>query len=208
MAYIEATVVYRTVFLSLVDVPALGIPYTDVTVGIKQSGGTAFTPKVLQVSDWIELGNGLYSIKFNSTDTDTVGDFTYVLSGSDFDNFLYDEFTIEPAPTGGVSPAVLQQCVVSGTLANIMALPPTGEPLKIVAYTPQFPAKYQTTIVSGDVAWTFADAYGNFTLPLLRKSTVIVEIKRCGIRAQITIPDAPTANLLDLLPPFEIDYSL
>lgn len=209
MAYLQASTINRTVYVTLADVPAIGVLYTDIVVQIKKSGQTNFTTKTLAPADWVDLGiPGVYALVFSASDSDTVGDFTYVLTSTLFDNLVYDEFTIEPPPPAS-TPAVLpQQCVVSGNLATIMATAPSGEPLKIVFYPPQFPAKYAQTILTAQAAWTFADAYGNFSLSLVRKSTVIVEIKRCGIRAQIVIPDSPTANLLDLLAPFAIDYSL
>jgi hypothetical protein len=208
MGYIQASIVDRTVYLSLVNVPATGVPYTAITVAIKKQGQSSFTTKTLVSADWVELGNGLYSIVFSAIDTDTVGDFTFTIAGAAFDNQVFNEFTIEPAPAPGSPVPLPQQCIVSGNVANISALPPSREPLKIVAYLPSFPAKYNGTILIGDSPYTFADAYGNFSLALVRNSTVIIEIKRAGIRAQITIPDAPTANITDLLPPFATDYSL
>jgi hypothetical protein len=208
MAYVQSAPASRTLYCTLADVPVANILYSDVTVGIKKQGATAFTPKILAPADWVNLGGGLYSIQFAPTETDTVGDFTYVPTSILFDNIIYDSFTIEPPPPAG-SPTVLpNQCIISGNIANITALAPSQEPLKIVFYPPQFPAKSAQTILAADAAWTFADAYGNFTLPAIQGSTVIVVIKRCGIRAQITVPMSPSANLIDLLPPFVIDYSL
>lgn len=208
MSYIQASVASRTVYVTLADVPATGVQYTDVVVQVKKQGQNAFTTKTLLLSEWVELAAGIYSISFSASDTDTVGDFTYTLTSTFFDNIAYDEFTIVPPPPAS-TPAVLPaQCVISGNIATIMATPPTQEPLKIVFWPPQFPAKFAQTILTAQAVYTFADAYGNFSVALVRKSTVIVEIKRCGIRCQIVIPDSPTANLLDLLPPFVIDYSL
>lgn len=207
----------RTAYLTLVDVPATGVSYTDVVAQIKKQGHTSFTTKVLSSSDWVNLGGGLYSISFSAGDMDTPGDFTYTLSGSEFDNFVYDEFTIPPISSGGGgggsggggdSLSLPEQCIVTGNIATLSSLPPFAEPLKIVAYPSQFPAKYSNTILTADAVWTFADSLGNFSLGLVRKSIVIIEIKRTGIRAQITIPDNATANLMDLLPPFTVDYSL
>jgi hypothetical protein len=206
MAYIQAQITNRTVYLTLADVPATSLLYTDVTVNIKKSGQTAFTPKVLASTDWVNLGNGLYTLVFSALDMDTLGDFTFVLSSSLFDNFIYDEFTIEPAPIPGVAPTLPTQCIVTGTVVNQMALPPRL--LKVTARPAQFPAKDAGVLLAGDIVWTFLDAYGNFSLPLIKNSVVIIEIERTGIRAQITIPDAPTANITDLLPPISTDYSL
>ena len=208
MSYIQSAPASRTLYGTLADIPATNVAYTDVAIAIKKAGDLAFTPKVLTSADWINLGNGLYSINFLPADTSTVGDFTYTANSLLFDNIIYDEFTIIPPPPASPPTVLPSQCIISGNIANIMALPTSREPLKIVFYPPQFPAEFAQTILAADAAYTFADAYGDFSLPAVQGSTIIVEIKRCGIRAQITVPMSPSANLIDLLPPFVIDYSL
>ena len=47
----------------------------------------------------------------------------------------------------------------------------------------------------------YPDAYGNFSVQLLRYAEVIVEIKRLGINYKFTVPNQATAPLLGLLPP-------
>lgn len=207
MSYPQAAASSRTLFLALGSTPALSVPYTDLTVRYKKQGQNTMTLKPMTAGDWVELGNGLYSISFSANEMDTVGGFTYTVeSGSSlFDNFLYDEFTIEAAVAGTTAP-LPQQCVVYGNLANQSALAP--QHIKIVARPVQFPAKYGQTILAADAVWTYADAYGDFTLSLVRNSICVVEIERTGIKAQITVPDSPTANLIDLLPAFVADYTL
>lgn len=207
MSYPQAAISSRTVYLALNDVPALGVPYTDLTVRYKKQGQTSMTLKILTGSDWVELGGGLYSLSFSANEMDTVGGFTYTLeSGATlFNNFLYDEFTIEAVAAGTTAP-LPQQCVIYGNLANQSALAP--QHIKIVARPVQFPARYAQTILAADAVWTYADAYGDFTLSLVRNSVCIIEIERTGIKAQITVPDSPTANLIDLLPAFAADYTL
>lgn len=197
----------RTIYLALADVPALGVIYTNVVVNFKKQGQSTFTTKVLVSADWVELGGGLYSITFSPTDNDTLGDFTYTLAGPDFDNFLYDSYSVMAATPGASPTPPPTQCIVSGNIANQSALAP--QHIKIVARPAAFPAKYGSTILAADAVWTYADALGNFSLALVRKSVVMLSIERTGIRSvQITVPDSPTASLVDLLPPFENDYSL
>jgi len=205
MAYIQGQASSRTVYLSLLDVPATTVQYTDVTVQYKKAGSQVLATKVLVASDWLNIGNGIYSINFSPTDMDTVGDFTFFLTSSLFDNFLYDEFTIEPATTPIQAP-LPSQCIVSGTIVNQSGLPP--RPVKVVARPAAFPAQSGQNIMSADAVFTYVDAYGNFSLALVRNSVVIVEVERAGIRAQINVPDSPTANLIDLLPPLPNVYPI
>lgn len=208
MAYLQGLAADRTIYLTLADVPAIGVPYSAVSGKIKKQGANIYSTWPVTALNWFELGGGQYSVAFSPNDTDTLGDLTYTLSSTLFDNFIYDEFTIEPAPPSYSPGPLPQQCIVSGNLANLSAVPPQREPLKIVAYPTQFPAKFGSTLLAADAVWTFADALGNFSLALVQNSVVIIEIKRTGIRAQITVPQSSTANLVDLLPPFVVDYSL
>lgn len=205
MAYIQGQAANRTAFLSLADVPVTGILYTDITVQYLPAGSNILVTKIMTSADWLEIGNGVYRITFDPSETAIVGDFTFFIMSVLFDNFLYDEFTIEPSVTPITSP-LPAQCVVSGTIVNQSALPPSL--LKIVARPAAFPAQSGNTILSADAVWTYADAYGNFSLALIRNSIVIIEVDRCGIRAQITVPDVPSANLIDLLPPLPNVYPL
>lgn len=206
MAYIQGTQSNRAIYLTLADVPATTVAYTDVTIQYVKSGQTSYVPKTLTSAQWIVLGNGVYKIVFTATEMDTLGDFLYTITGAKFDNIVYDEFTIEPAPAG--SQTVLpNQCIVSGTVFNQSALPPQS--VKIVARPAQFPAKDGNNILTADAVWTYADAYGNFSLPLIQNSVALIYIERAGIRgAQITVPASPSANMIDLLPPIVIDYSI
>lgn len=208
MAYLQGLAADQTVYLSLDGYPSEGILYTAVTVQIKKQGHSSRSTKTLVSADWVEVGNGVYSIVFSPSDMDTVGDFTFTLAGDDFDNFTFGEFTVEPAPLNVTLGPLPQQCIVTGNLATLSAVAPQREPIKIVAYPTQFPAKFSNTILTGDAVWTFADALGNFSLALVQNSVVIIEIQRTGVRAQITIPASDSANLIDLLPPFAIDYTV
>ena len=57
------------------------------------------------------------------------------------------------------------------------------------------------SLIDGSLLRTTPDAFGNFSVVLLRGKKVIVEIERSGIKQTITVPEQATANLVDLLPP-------
>lgn len=204
MAYTQAQPASKTVFLSLSGSPATSITYDIVTAKYAKYGQTAYTVKTLASADWVNLGGGVYRINFSALEMDTVGDFTFTLSSVSFNNFTFEEFTIEPLII--VNPVILpSQCVVSGSIFNQSAFPPRD--LRIVASPVNFPAKDGGSIIASDEVYTSPDSQGNWQLTLIRNSVVIIKIERCGINTQITVPNSPTANLVDLLPPFVIDYS-
>lgn len=200
-SYFQDAPVERTVYLELAGIAATTVLYSDVACQIKKSGQLGFGAKSLNIENWANLGNGFYLLKFSADDMSRVGSFVYTLSGVKFDNFAYDEFTILPAP----DVTVKDKCVVKGQFLGVHG--DSAANIKVSAHAVEFPARSGNRIVAGDIAFTFLDSSGKFELPLLRNATVLLEAPRAGIRHQIVIPDKPSANLIDLLPPFTIDYS-
>jgi len=194
----------RTYLLKLSNVPVTGIVFGAVTVKLKKFGDVAFATKTMTAPDWVELGNGYYTLKLSPTDMDTVGTIAILVSGLAFDAPAMDQFSVDPV-TIPVLAAGPDLCVLSGTVKNLSGLSPIQT--KVVVRPVEFPAKYGLNVLAADATWTYLDAYGTFSLALVQGSTVIVEIERAAIRHQINIPYTPTANLLDLLPPFVVDYS-
>lgn len=211
MAYVQSTVVYRSIYLTLANAPATGLTYAQISCQYKKSGGGSFVTKVLGPSDWTEYGDGIYSVKFLATDVDTVGDFTFTLGSIPsspvlFDNLVFDEFTIIPPPSNVPAVVLPKQCIVSGTLSNQSALPPINT--KLVFRPKLFPAEYGSTLIVADPLYTYTDAYGNFSIALVQGSVVLVDIERAGIRGvQFTVPNSTTANFLDLIPPIPNDFT-
>lgn len=202
-AYFQDVACERTVYIELVGVPAISVDPDNVLCQIKKAGQIGFSTKDLSGDNWINLGEGFYTIKFSAADMSRVGSFIYKLEGDDFDNFAYDEFVILPAS----DTTVADKCIVSGQFVNLAASNP-GMQVRVSARPVEFPARIGDRMVTAGEVYTFLDHTGSFELPLLRGSTCIFEVPRAAIRHQIEIPDAASANLIDLLPPFVIDYSL
>ena len=200
MAFIQGIVAEKSIYLTLVDAPALGVLPTDVVCRYKKEGQTSLTTKTLTSANWFELGNGFYTIRFTALETDTQGSLFYTLISTKFDNFIYDDFTIEP-PSSAAAPFVPPGfCQVSGNLLTVGNTIPVGTP---ITFRPAlFPLTVNGAVVTADKVMTYPDITGAFQVNLIRGSLVIVEIERTGVRAQIQIPDATTADLMDLLPPF------
>lgn len=69
-----------------------GIAYTSVTVEYLKAGDSSFTEKTLASEDWIELGNGIYDVKFTASELDTKGKFIWNVKGSGFLDFSGKEW--------------------------------------------------------------------------------------------------------------------
>ena len=201
-AYFQDNPSERTVFLSLAGTPSPSIAFGSVTCQIKKSGQANFSAKVITNDNWIDLGSGYYTLKFSADDLSRVGNFVYKLSGAGFDNFVYDEFVILAAE----DITVKDKCVVKAQFIGLGGESATQ--IRVTARMVAFPAKSKGRIVSGDTVFTFLDSKGNCELTLLRGATVLIEVPRAAVRNQIIVPDTPTANLIDLMPPFAVDFTV
>jgi hypothetical protein len=187
------------VFLELLGVPAVGVTYSSLTIRYKKFGQSSFTTRTIVSSDWVSLGNGFYTLKWPASLVDTLGTFLYTIGGAAFDNFAYGEFDVDPLPLAlAIVPP--NKCVVSGNIVDLGGNPSNNH--FVTARLVELPAQASGSIITGDIVKTLPDYQGSFTLTLIQGSTVLIEVERTGYRnVQVVIPNAPTANLVDLLPP-------
>lgn len=175
--------------------PVLGVVVGNVTMNIWKTGMGDFVIRPISPLEWTELSNGYYTIKFNSDDSNTLGVFFFTLSGS-FDLFT-KELSIDPAQINQV--LVDDVCIVFGNIVDIGGNPESRTP---VYFRPVAgPHVVSTSLINSAPINMSPDAYGNFSVRLLRNQTVVVSIPGAGINNQIVVPDQSTALLLDLLPP-------
>lgn len=178
-------------------VPVVNVLFSDITLSLRKNGGTALVARTVLTSEWVNLGNGYYALRFSADDFDTLGDFRYVLAGGAFDS-VSGSFDVDPAPIAFLAEA--PSCIVSG---NIVDIGGAGMRLQPITFRPRFvPGIVGASLIASGLIQTSTDAFGNFSVALIRGSKVLVEIQAAAIRYEITVPDAPSADLLDLLPPF------
>lgn len=183
--------------------PVIGLTHESVTVGLKKTGGASFTPKALDEDSFVEVSDGVYSLFLSITDTNTLGALLILVEGDDIDPlFQQARIVLSPAPSPLIPP---EMCVVHGSVLDYGGAP--AQQLKVTAQPIRFPARHGNHILAADAVYTYPNADGEFDIVLVRNSVVLVEIERCGLRAQITVPDAANANLIDLLPPIPNDYT-
>lgn len=182
--------------LSLAGAPVTGALRAAVTVRFRRPGGTTLETKTVVAGDWLEIGNGLYVLKWFPSEMAAVGPFYFEVVGGAFDPHI-DEFDIMPnTPSQILTPGT---CVVSGNIVDLGAQASTGHPIRF--RLAKAPAVAAGAFVAGAILETRPDAYGAFSIALNRGSKVVVDIEAVALRHQITIPDQETANLVDLLPP-------
>ncbi len=177
-------------------IPVEGIPASEVTLNLRKNGAVEFTERTLLETEWFEVGFGFYALRFAPEDFNVLGELRYVLSGPAFDT-QSGAFDVDPAPIAYETEP--PQCIVSGNIVDI-----GGSPLQQtrVFFQPKnVPGKTGGSVIASGKIDLLTDVYGNFTVKLIRESSVLVIIPDAGIRHLIAVPDASSANILDLLPP-------
>jgi hypothetical protein len=177
-------------------VPVEGVPFDEVTLNIRKNGEHSFTERPLLAEEWFDIGFGFYALRFSGLDLSVLGELRYVLSGPAFDQ-ASGAFDVDPAPISYETTP--PQCIVSGNIVDI-----GGNPLQQtrVYFQPKnVPGKTEGSIIAAGNIDLLTDVYGNFTVKLIRESRALVTIPDAGIRVLINVPDASSANLIDLLPP-------
>ena len=203
MGIARRAVADRTVYLSLGGVAAAGILPAQVACKYKKTGDSQLRTKILDSTNWINLGQGYYTVRFSAQDTDVSGYFFYTLSGTGFDNFTSGEFVIEPESIFQSIQAP-EICIVSGSVRTVGNSVPKD--VRAVFRPVQFPAASSGNIISATAIVANLTAYGTFSAALIQGSTVIVEIDGTGIRGQIIVPYEATADLMSLLPPLSVTF--
>jgi hypothetical protein len=122
---------------------------------------------------------------------------------------IYDDslFTVISASERAQSALFLKEaslvppnlCTISGNVVDLGGVPAAGT--RIVFRIAGVPKRTGDSLVVSDRITTYPGAEGSFSVNMVRGAVVLVEIDPAGIKNQFTVPDLPTASLLDLLPP-------
>jgi len=178
--------------------PALGVTYDMLNVSVTKNGGD-FEEKVVAEDGWRDLGGGYYSLLLTETDLNTIGELYAVIEIYAIGAAVNMTVDVDPAPF--YIEANAPTCTITGSIVDIggSALPAsiTFRPRNVPS------AAGQSLVASGSIQ-TMTDAYGNFSVKLLRGAKVLVEIEYAGIRHLITVPELPNASIIDLLPPIPL----
>lgn len=176
-----------------------GIPFSALNVRLRKAGDTEFVAKALTADDWVELGDGFYVLKFSEQDTSALGELFFRITTTGYTEF--DEQTGRIDVTPPLLNALLtpETCLVSGNIVDLGGEP--GLESELTWRIAKTPAVAGDSIVDGKILRTRPDAFGNFSIILLRGKKVVVDVVKSGLKHTITVPDQETASLVDILPP-------
>lgn len=176
-----------------------GIGVSDVFVQVRKPGTDALAAKAMSADNWGSLGDGFYLLTFSEEDTSAVGELFYRITTTGYTEF--DEVTgrvdVEPPAINAlITP---ETCLVSGNIVDLGGEP--GVDAEITWRIAKTPASVGSSIVDGKILRTRPDAFGNFSILLLRGKKVVVDVIKSGLKHTITVPDQESASLIDILPP-------
>ena len=182
--------------------PVDDLLYTDFALITKKTGQPFVAPALTQDSV-TDFGYGWYEFHWSVSDMDTIGEFYYkIIPGIVGGVYVEGKFDVMPPPmyANNVHPT----CIITGNIVDLSGHAQLGTP---VVFRPKnVPIVVGVSLIGASRILTYPDAYGNFSVELIRNVQAIVEIESSGIRHLITVPDLPTANILSLLPPVPPQY--
>ena len=184
------------ILLKLVAAPVNGILFSNVTLSILKPGDSAWTPLTLVTGDWVEVGQGYYSLYLSGSDLAVLGPNLLQISSltSLFDTQVI-ELDIIARSREEVQPA--NQCLLFGDLIAADGGPAKDE--EIVVRIVDYPFSSSASLATTKAAVTRSNGNGHFEINLLRLSTVMIQIDSSGVRKQFVVPDQPTLALVDAM---------
>ncbi len=173
---------------------ALAAPIADVAVDIYASDDTTLVVSGLVTNSLgivtVALNDASYRVHLSKARVTFTTPETLTMSGATAVTYS----GVVAAPGVPVSPSL---CTVFGTLTDLAGngLLNTGVRATVISH----PSLVGGAGVSVETADTFTDATGYFELTVLRTAVVNLEVDAIGLRQQVTIPAAATADFTTLL---------
>jgi len=184
------------VLLSKNSVAVTGLLYTDVTTQFSKNGG-AFASKTLSSGNFTEVGLGVYTIGFTTTELNTLGSFVVIVTGATIDQSTTVASVVAAAQA---STAVsLEMCVITGHVTDMQGTPKQG--IAVSAQVLGMPSIEQNQVaLTDDLVSVLTDANGAFFLPLARLVDVEITIPATNYRRRLVVPNAASADLFNGIP--------
>lgn len=185
--------------------PRTGVTYSQVQVEYKKYGQTSFTVKALLVTDFQEIGSGVYEILFSAGELDTEGAFMYVVNStgalpSPALRQYIGQADVQTATSYTPGAITLSTNILTGNLIDLNGYALVGE--SVSARILSAPTIMGTTPniggVGTDMVSVLTDSAGFFALEVLQGSEIDVVIPAINYRRTLTVPSNTTDKLFEL----------
>ena len=178
------------------NVPVTGLTFSDVTADYRKEGQGSFTSYTLDGTNFTEIGDGVYTIGFTTSEIDTVGTFTVKVNGASIQQYV----TIANVLAAGTSPTIetVNTCVINGHVfdADGSALEGAAISARVIAS----PTLLNDIALSRNSVTATTDANGEFFLSLAQLAEVEIFIPSVNYRRQLTVPASASVNLFTGIP--------
>lgn len=177
--------------------PKTGVVFTDVTCSFSKNAAP-FVPKTLTISNFIEIGLGVYNIVFTAADLNTLGTFIVVVNGALIQQSTTVAQVVVSAPSS--LPVSIPTCTITGHIVDLQGFPvfDTVISARVTAFPTTmnfglFGVGFGDSIVSSKT-----DSNGAFSLALAQNVEVDVTIPAINYRRTLVVPGSASAELFDI----------
>lgn len=178
--------------------PATLLTFASVQLQFRKQGDPTFNTKVLNVSNFVELGQGFYKITFDASELSVPGPFAFVIFGAGLQNSLNEAQVRSQSSTLPTVPISMPTCTITGNVNDL-----SGEPIVGVAISAKvlgLPTIEAVVGLTDDSVTATTDDSGVFSITLVRLAVVEIFIPRINYRRQLTVPNAASINLFSGIP--------
>jgi hypothetical protein len=173
--------------------PVLDLTHDDIICKYWNRYLDNYGDLVLNYNNFVNDGDGNYSIRYTPTELNATGAFLSTLIPSSENNWFFSNriFTCVSTVEG--------TCIVSGNCIDMQG-EPYNKVTEVILENIYSPTNFAD--LGGSVtrrSRIFTDITGYFEVRLLRGLSVRVSIGSLGIVKTIEVPNEPTANIFDLL---------
>lgn len=174
--------------------PVTGLVFGNMTCLYRKEGAGSFTSKTITALNWIEIGNGIYTVTFTASELDTLGSFTFLLNSAGNAQSV-TIVTIVPVILGAVT---VDQCILTGHIIDLSGSPVENASVsvKILAQ----PTILGNLAITSTLLSTKTDSNGQFFITLARNATVEVFIPSLNYTRDFIVPAVASADLFTDIP--------
>lgn len=181
-------------YVLTVDLGSEGL--SDLALHVKRPDSSAFEEIELEEENIKDVGNGFYDFHLLKEDVRETGTYIFQVLGYQLEEFVEREALPKPL-SSSPSPEV---CIVTGNVRNISGQASIDQNTHVTVRPLELPVVSHENLLLGNKHSTVTDFDGFFSLPVVRNSTVIFEIKDAGVRFRTEIPDVDTIRIEELIP--------
>lgn len=179
--------------------PATGLLFSAVQCQYLRQGDPSFNVKTLTSMNFVENGQGFYSITFiGSSELNIPGAFAFVVFGAGLQTSQNEAQIRTPASLIPTVPVALPTCELTGNIVDAAGNPIAGA--SVEARILGQPTIETNVALTDDSVTVQTDDNGVFFLTLVRLAVVEIFITRINYRRQLTVPNLTNVNLFTGIP--------